>query len=195
MRRRYQSDPFTDLLFNALLGFTFLFLVAIMYMKPQAKSGNVNLKADYIITINWPDYDPDDIDVWVQDPQERVIWYRNPAAGLMHLDRDDRGMLNDTIMVDGHKVVNPLNQEVVTIRGVEPGEYIVNVNYYATETHKPVKVKVRLDKVNPTLKVIYYGAVTLNKVGDEKTAFRFRIGADGAVTNINFLPKKLVKLQ
>ena len=30
MRRGYQTDPFTDLLFNALLGFTFLFLVAVM---------------------------------------------------------------------------------------------------------------------------------------------------------------------
>ena len=34
-RSRYQSDPFTDLLFNALLGFTFLFLVAIMVLKVE----------------------------------------------------------------------------------------------------------------------------------------------------------------
>lgn len=195
MRRRYQSDPFTDLLFNALLGFTFLFLVAIMYMNPESKTGNVNLKADYILTVNWPDFDPDDIDVWVEDPQGRVIWFRNPAAGLMHLDRDDRGMLNDTITVNGREIQNPLNQEVVTIRGVEPGEYVVNLHYYATETHKPVEVKVRLAKVNPVLKVVYYGSVTLEKVGTEKTAFRFRIGPGGEVTDINFLPKHLVKVE
>ncbi len=39
IKDRFRSDPFTDLLFNALLGFTFLFLVAIMFMNPEAKSG------------------------------------------------------------------------------------------------------------------------------------------------------------
>jgi hypothetical protein len=39
----YYTDPFTDLLFNALLGITFLFLIAIMFMNPIAKAGNVRL--------------------------------------------------------------------------------------------------------------------------------------------------------
>ena len=59
----YTTDPFTDLLFNALLGFTFLFLIAIMFMNPIAKQGNVSLKAEYIITITWPENRPDDVDV------------------------------------------------------------------------------------------------------------------------------------
>ena len=50
---RFRSDPFTDLLFNALLGFTFLFLVAIMFMNPEAKSGIIDPKAEYILTITW----------------------------------------------------------------------------------------------------------------------------------------------
>ena len=40
---RFRSDPFTDLLFNALLGFTFLFLVAIMFMNPEAKTGIIEI--------------------------------------------------------------------------------------------------------------------------------------------------------
>lgn len=190
--RRYQSDPFTDLLFNALLGFTFLFLIAIMFMNPQAKTGIIDPKAEYIISVSWPDFSPDDVDVWVEDPEGKVIWFRNREAGLLHLDRDDRGMLNDKIFVNGKEIDNPLNQEVVTLRGIVRGEYVVNLHYYATETNKPVDVNVRLDKVNPTLEVIYYGTVKLEKVGDEKTAFRFDIGADGSVTNLNFLPKHLV---
>jgi hypothetical protein len=31
-------------------------------------------------------------------------------------------------------VVNPLNQEVVTLRGIAPGEYTVNVHYYESRT-------------------------------------------------------------
>ena len=193
-RRRNESDPFTDLLFNALLGFTFLFLVAIMFMNPDAKSGLIDPKAEYILTVTWEDNSPDDIDTWVEDPEGQVIWFRAPAQGLLHLDRDDRGLLNDTISINGETVENPLNQEVVTIRGVVKGEYVVNLHYYASETKKAVDVNVRLVKVNPALEVIYYGTVNLEKAGDEKTALRFKIGGDGKVYDINFLPKQIVSI-
>ena len=194
LRRRSSYDPFTDLLFNALLGFTFLFLVAIMFMNPIAKQGIIDPKAEYIITVSWPDFSPDDIDTWVEDPTGQLLWFRNPAVGLMHLDRDDRGMVNDTLNINGKVIENPLNQEVVTIRGIVPGEYVVNVHYYATQTRQPVKVNIRVDKVNPALEVVYYGTVTLEKRGDENTAVRFTIAPDGKVTNINHLQKHLVIL-
>ncbi len=194
VKDRLRSDPFTDLLFNALLGFTFLFLVAIMFMNPEAKSGIIDPKAEYIITITWEDNSPDDVDTWVEDPEGQILWFRTPEAGLLHLDRDDRGLVNDTITIAGEEVQNPLNQEVVTLRGVVKGEYIVNLHYYASETGTPVDVNVRLVKVNPKLEVIYYGTVNLEKRGDEKTAVRFKIGGDGDVYGINFLPKNLVEL-
>jgi len=191
-KQRYASDPFTDLLFNALLGFTFLFIVAIMFMNPVAKKGIIDPKAEYIITVTWPDNLPDDVDTWVEDPKGNLIWYRNPQAGLIHLDRDDRGMKNDTITINGKKIQNPLNQEVVTVRGVVPGEYVVNLHYYASETNNPVEVKVKLAKVNPALEIIYYGTHILEKPGDEKTAVRFEINSDGKVTDINHIYKQLV---
>ena len=194
IRKRFRSDPFTDLLFNALLGFTFLFLVAIMFMNPEAKSGIIDPKAEYILTITWEDLSPDDIDIWVEDPEGQVVWFRTPEAGLLHLDRDDRGLINDTITINGEEVQNPLNQEVVTLRGVVKGEYVVNLHYYASETEKPVDVNVRLAKVNPKLEVVYYGTINLEKKGDEKTAVRFSIGRNGEVFGINFLPKSLVIL-
>ncbi len=191
-RARSQSDPFTDLLFNALLGFTFLFLVAIMFMNPIAKKGIIDPKAEYIITVTWPDNNPNDIDTWVEDPNGNLVWFRNREAGLIHLDRDDRGVVNDTLNINGKIIQNPLNQEVVTIRGVVPGEYIVNVHYYASETEQPVPVQVRLDKVNPSLEVLYYETITLQTKGEEKTALRFKINTGGSVSDINKLPKQLV---
>lgn len=187
-------DPFVDLLFNALLGFTFLFLVAIMFMNPEAKTGIIDPKAEYILTITWEDFSPDDIDVWVEDPDGRLLYFRNQEVGLLHLDRDDRGVGNDTITVNGEDIVNPLNQEVVTLRGVVTGEYVVNLHYYASESKKPVDVNVNLVKVNPALEVVYYGTVTLEEEGVEKTALRFRINRDGDVGGINFLPKQLVSV-
>lgn len=190
--RRNSSDPFTDLLFNALLGFTFLFLIAIMFMNPVAKKGIIDPKAEYIITIAWPDNSPDDVDTWVEDPNGNLIWFRNREAGLVHLDRDDRGQVNDTINVNGEEIQNPLNQEVVTIRGVVPGEYIVNVHYYATETQLPLPVTVKVSKVNPALEIVYYGDTLLEKKGDEKTAVRFVIDKSGKVSQISHIGKSLV---
>jgi len=190
-RRRVVSDPFTDLLFNALLGFTFLFLVAIMFMNPIAKKGIIDPKAEYIITITWKDMNPDDIDLYVEDPNGALVWFRNREAGLVHLDRDDRGLVNDTIMINGREIQNPLNQEVVTIRGVVPGEYVVNVHYYASETGLPVPVTVKVSKVNPALEIVYYGEVKLEQKGDERTAVRFTIDRDGRVDDINFIQKQL----
>jgi hypothetical protein len=191
-RRRANSDPFTDLLFNALLGFTFLFLIAIMFMNPVAKKGIIDPKAEYIITITWADNNPDDVDTWVEDPNGNLIWFRNREAGLVHLDRDDRGTVNDTLNINGEEIQNPLNQEVITIRGVVPGEYIVNVHYYATETQQPLPVTVKVAKVNPALEIVYYGETILEKKGDEKTAVRFVIDKSGTVRSISHINKSLV---
>lgn len=191
-KQRYASDPFTDLLFNALLGFTFLFIIAILFMNPIAKKGIIDPKAEYIISVNWPDETPDDIDTWIEDPKGNLIWFRSREAGLIHLDRDDRGMVNDTISINGEEIQNPLNQEVVTIRGVVPGEYVVNVQYYASGTNAPVEVKVRVDKVNPSLEVVYYGSHILAEQGEEKTAVRFTIDSDGKLSDINHIYKPLV---
>ena len=87
---------------------------------------------------------------------------------------------------------NPLNQEVVTLRAVVPGEYIVNIHYYATKTEQPVDVNVKVEKVNPQLEVIYYGTIILEKKGVEKTATRFNISQDGTVNVTGNLFKKLV---
>jgi hypothetical protein len=191
-RKRAGSDPFTDLLFNALLGFTYLFLIAIMFMNPVAKKGIIDPKAEYIITVSWPDNNPDDIDTWVEDPNGNVVWFRNREAGLIHLDRDDRGTANDTLNINGTEIQNPLNQEVVTIRGVVPGEYVVNLHYYASETGQPVRATVSVAKVNPALEIVYYGETVLAEKGDEATAVRFVIDKSGRVERISHIPKSIV---
>ncbi|ODB99712.1 hypothetical protein A3197_12405 [Candidatus Thiodiazotropha endoloripes] len=192
--RDFDADPFTDLLFNALLAFTFLFLVALMFLNPPAKTGTINPKADFIITVSWPDNNPDDIDTWVEGPAGQLVWFKQPQAGLLHLDRDDRGLANDSLVVDGKAVVNPLNQEVVTLRGRPPGEYVVNVHYYNSKTRQPVPVTVSLAEVNPVLKILHYANLQLQRLGEEQTAVRFSIAPDGQVFDINTLPKSIVEV-
>lgn len=194
-RRVDEIDPFSDLLFNTLLAFVLLFAIALMAMNPKAKTGVIDAKAEFIVTVTWPDLNPNDIDTWVQDPGGNLVWFRAREAGLMHLDRDDRGVSNDTIVVNGQKVVNPLNQEVVTLRGFAPGEYTVNVHYYDTRNGEPVEVTVSVVKVNPRAEVVFYGTVNVARKGDEATAVRFTVERDGTVSGVNTLAKTLVERQ
>lgn len=192
--REVEVDPFYDMLFNMLIAFVFCFIIALLAMNPKAlKAGDIPAKAEFIITVSWPDNNPNDLDTWVQDPAGDLVWFRAREAGLMHLDRDDRGLANDTIVVNGKQIVNPLNQEVVTLRGIAPGEYTVNIQYYETKNGEPVEATVSLVKVNPRAEVVYYGTATLARKGDEATALRFTVLPDGTVTNINTLPKTLVQ--
>ena len=189
-RNRQLSDPFTDLLFNTLLGFSLLFFISIMFMNPIAKLGNVNFKAEYIITVTWPDNQPDDIDIWVEDPNGNLLSYRDSNVGWLHLDRDDQGDLNDTVVINGVETVYPINQEVVTIRGIVSGEYVVNLQYYKSSSGRPVPVTVKIEKVNPSLKVVYIDKVVLENEDDELTVLRFTLDASGEVSDISHLPKK-----
>lgn len=192
-RSNFEIDPFTDLLFNALLTFTFLFLIALLLLNPPAKTGIIDPKAEFIITVSWPDGDPNDIDVWALGPKNAKVWYKRTQQGLMHLDRDDRGNANDTQVVDGKTITNPLNQEVLTIRGRPPGEYVINLHYFKSENKQPVPVTVYFAEVNPVLKVISYTTETMVKENDELTALRFTLTAQGKITNINKLQKSVVK--
>ena len=192
-RSKFQQpfDPITAVLFKMIQALTFFFILAVIFMNPISKKGIIDPKAEYIITVTWPDSNPNDIDAWVEEPDGNLVWFQTKEAGLIHLDRDDRGNVNDVLTINGQTIQNPLNQEVVTIRGTVVGEYVINIFYYASEDNKPVPVKVRVDKVNPQLEVIYYDTLTMDKVGDEKTAVRFTIDANGSIVNINSIEKKL----
>ncbi len=192
--REAEVDPFYDMLFNMLIAFVFCFLIALLAMNPKAlKAGDIPAKAEFIVTVSWPDLNPNDIDTWVSDPSDRLVWFRAREAGLMHLDRDDRGMSNDSIVVNGRAVVNPLNQEVVTLRGVAAGEYTVNAHYYESKDGQPVEVTVSVVKVNPRAEVVYYGQARLARKGDEVTLVRFSVLPDGSVGQIHTLARSLVQ--
>jgi hypothetical protein len=190
-RQFRNTDPFIDLLFNALLGFTFLFLVSVMFMNPEARKGRVDLKAEYIISVTWPDHLADDINLWVQDPIGETVSYLRKDAGWLHLDRDDRGEINDTIIVDGKEMLYPINQEVVTIRGIIPGEYVVNLYYYTAAAARPVEALVKVEKVNPTLQTVYARKILLARQDVEETAVRFNLDRNGEISGISVLPKRL----
>ena len=190
-RRPNNFDPFTDLLFNILLGFTFLFFITILFINPISKLGNVNLKAEYIITVDWQDNLPDDVDIWVQDPNGEIVSYLKKEAGWLHLDRDDQGIINDVVIINNKEVIYPINREVVTLRGIIPGEYIVNLYLYEHKSKEPVEAKIIIEKVNPSLKLVYFNNTVLEAKDTELTIARFNLDAKGDFT-IGSLQKEIL---
>ena len=191
-RENESQDAFTDLLFNALLGFAFMFVAAFTMISDTNSSGKIDSKAEVLITVRWADRHPDDVDTLVEGPQGNLVWYHNRDTGLMHLDRDDRGLFQDRVTLDGVEVSNPINQETVTVRALKPGEYVVNLLHYQSNYSVPLPVTVKIEKLNPSVSLIFYGTRELMGVGDEQTAVRFTIDANGDVVGTNELQKRLL---
>ena len=124
--REEAFDPLGVMLFKALQVIAFLFFLALLAVSPDAKDGKIDSKAEFLITMDWPDNHPDDFDLFVQDPAGNIAWYRRREAGFLTLDRDDRGGANDFIVVNGKKILSPVREEIVSVRGIVPGEYTVH---------------------------------------------------------------------
>jgi hypothetical protein len=196
--REKPFDPFSVMLFKALQVIAFLFFIALLTMNPEAKTGKIDSKAEFIITMNWPDNHPDDIDLYVEDPLGNIAWYHQREAGFLVLDRDDRGALNDSLVVNGKKISSPIRQEIVSVRGIVPGEYTVNIHYYLkyfpnTPT-MPVPVMVKVEKLNPEVEIVYADTTTLEHPGQERTAMLFRVAEDGRVLDVYHRDKSLIQL-
>ena len=191
--RDEQFDPFSVMLFKALQIVAFLFFIAVLSISPDAKDGKVDTKAEFLITMDWPDNTPDDLDLFVQDPIGNIVWYRHREAGFLTLDRDDRGGANDFILVNGLKIASPIREEIVTVRGLVAGEYTVNVSHFQAVTGQPVEATVKVQKLNPHAQVIFDDKVTVDHTGDEKTALRFRLDSEGKVVDVQRRPKSLLE--
>ena len=191
--REEPFDPFSVMLFKALQVVAFLFFLALLAIAPDSKEGKVDTKAEFIITMDWPDNHPDDLDLFVQDPIGNIAWYRHREAGFLTLDRDDRGGANDFILVNGTKIPSPIREEIVTVRGVVPGEYTVNVSHFQATTGQPVAATVKVQKLNPSAQVVFDDKVIVDHSGDEKTALRFKLDAEGKVIDVHRRPKSLLE--
>ena len=186
------QDAFTDLLFNSLLGFAFMFAIAFMLISDPSDGGKIDSKAEILISVRWPDQHPDDVDAIVESPQGGLVWYHNRDTGLMHLDRDDRGIFADKMNVNGAMISNPINQETITIRALQSGEYVVNLLHYQANYDQPLTVDVKVEKLNPEVELVYYGSHELEGVGDEKTAVRFSVDSQKNISDVNQIQKRLL---
>ena len=63
-KNKYKSTiGFTDMLFNILLGFAFLFIIAFLLIKPEAKKEDFNRRAEFVVVMEWDEDAHGDIDL------------------------------------------------------------------------------------------------------------------------------------
>jgi hypothetical protein len=55
-------------------------------------------------------------------------------------------------------------------------------------------VTVKIEKVNPHVEVVSYDTVMLDHMGQEKTAARFKIAANGDILDVSHRDKSLIQL-
>ena len=198
---KYKSTiGFTDLLFNILVGFAFLFIIAFLLIKPEAKKEDFERRAEFVVVMEWDNDATGDIDLYVEDPTNKQVSFRYHNHNFMHLDKDDLGAMNDTVInADGSTTTIAINREVVTIRGIIKGEYVINGHYYSLRSYdkinpeKPViTVRVELHKVNP-YSIMWVGEKEFTHRGQEETFLRFRLDKDGnIIPPFTFEKKKFV---
>ena len=95
--RNYRSNvAFIDLLFNLLVGFTSLFIIALLLINPVAKTGKIEPEVEMIITTEWDKDSNNDIDIWVKGPNGPAVGYSGKDIGYIVLNRDDIGTVSYT---------------------------------------------------------------------------------------------------
>lgn len=203
---------YIDLLLNLFSTVLVLFLLTSLMVQPVKKNVQEGIKkdAEYIVQIQWKSEIDCDVDIWMRNPLNDVIGFKNTNAGLMNLERDDLGKYGDIIQnVQGKPIVSSGNEEIVTLRGIIPGKYTVNLHLYTCRTDPnitgktleslelgslvPVDVEVTLIKLNPKYEILDRRIVRLNRVWQEITIYSFDMNTHKISGNFDTTPIKLLE--
>lgn len=188
MRKYSNNLAFTDLLFNLLIGFTSLLLIAFLLINPIAEEGKIDPRSEFIITSSWDDESAIDIDLWVKGPDDTIVGFPSKDGRYMVLERDDLGDTNDLIQLNGDTILIQRNLETLSINAIVPGEYIVTVHNYSTSVSNeneeyPTPVTIDIMDMNPfsldmsrTVKV---------RLKEEVSVFSFMVDEDGNIYDMN----------
>ncbi|MBT3628993.1 MAG: hypothetical protein HOA58_13680 [Rhodospirillaceae bacterium] len=168
---------FRDVIMLVLAGFVVIVLLLLPHINPPAVAAKQSMDppGNVMVEIRWPDELDSDVDLWVQAPGDTPVGYSNKGGNSFNLLRDDRGHLRDA---------SNLNYEVSYSRGMPAGEYVINLHLYNSRSQitapisVDVVVSVRRTPTAPARQIVS-GKALLRQVGDEITAFRFKLDGKG----------------
>jgi hypothetical protein len=167
---------FRDVVMLALVGFVAIVVMLLPHLNPPgAKTAdNMTPPGNVIVEIRWPDEIDADVDLWVQAPGDVPVGYSNKGGVVFNLLRDDLGNRID---------VTGLNYETSYSRGLQPGEYTVNLHLYRNPSGVypiPVTVVTSVKRnAKETARQLLASDVLLVSEGEEMTVYRFDLTEDG----------------
>jgi len=172
---------FLDIVFNLLLGITVMFIVSFLLINPPQDGGKVDPPIKFMVEMEWSQDSEVDIDLWVRGHGGDWTGFSRKDGSYFILERDDRGTQNDTIEVNGERVVIKRNYENIRFTILPAGEYFVNVHYFSG-SGIPELVEVKLTMIEP-FKSIWSGEVLVSP-RQEETVVSFIVDEDGKITEL-----------
>ena len=193
-----------DLLFILLMTFVALFFLALVQVnEPVEEKASANNDNNILITMRWKTNN--DMDLHLKLPDDRRIFYANRDQPPAHLDVDvvawrryqrdgyspdmshegyydgeydgsDFGEYNEEHEAEENEYIIKLNEEIITIRDVLAGEYVVNVHYFSDRGYgdEPIEVEIVVQDVK-NQKMIYAGKKVINTSRSETFFVRFTV--------------------
>jgi hypothetical protein len=164
---------FRDMLFLMVLSLVVVIFLLTFLINPVEKTDDVPMRTEIMVEAMWPSGTKYDVDLWSLGPDKRPVgWGVFSAGPILNLERDDRGVINDT---------SDINYELITVRKREPGEYIVNLHLY-NEFKEPLPVPVNVKVTGKgDIGEIFSGEVLLERRKQELTVVRYTLDVDGSL--------------
>lgn len=150
MSHRTSSTAFHDFLFNMLLIFVVLFVMAFFLIRPPATPpADIDTTDDLVFRLTWNDKSPIDLDMWIKLPTTEIVSFKSKEASIAQLERDDRGWSGDTAIVDGVEKLLLQNLEVARVRQLLDGDYIVSVFFYSNGSGNDMLEEFVMEVIDP----------------------------------------------
>ena len=164
------------------------FLVAVVQMqqaiieRASFTKASVTTYGQYAVTMSAKT--SDDLDLYVRDPAGDVAWYGSLQAGPLSLEHDQIPGVTDPVSAGVH--------ELTIIRESKAGEYVANVDVYNGGSRADATVEL-WDLRGVQKRMVLRRTVRVRFPGQQVTAFRWRLDANGNLAGHDTLPTNLLR--
>jgi hypothetical protein len=197
MRQREKHSTLAYLNFAFIWGKSLLAILVVMFAFIAVKNiSPIKPNAQIEIILTWDDNSKNDIDLWVNPPDNKPVYYgnRESEGGLVSLDRDDLG-INDQTILNGNIIDATARDEIVSIRGPVTGHYSVVANLYTYRQESglqvgdtlpiPIHVKIQIVQLTPCNGIVYTATNIITLNNQELFLVNFDLNSVGTITNID----------
>jgi len=170
--------------------------VVITAVSPvKSKTDGVEMKALYLLTLEWDTTIDADVDIHVLPPSNKPIFYGSRDVGCATLDRDNRGFMDTMIKLPDDSWTRVMsNKETIAIRCVEPGRYNMAANLYGYRINNlpqgerrdlGLKVHAEIVGLNPGVELVFAKDVTLDWIGQTINIASFEMAPDASISFVD----------